>query len=178
MKFYSGFSLSNDEQLFAPYLKRSEYCVAGFSYGAVKAFREVLTSKTRIDTIQLFSPAFFQSRSDKFRRMQNMYFAKDKEAYLKNFFESCFLPAQADSSVHLSEGSAQELEELLSYEWKVSELKSIQERGIEVEVYLGSEDKIIESQKAKEFFLPYATTYMINHAGHTLQTNTIKEEDE
>ena len=178
MKFYSGFSLSNDEQLFAPYLKNSQYCIAGFSYGAIKAFRQVLASKTRIDTLQLFSPAFFQSRSDKFRRMQNMYFAKDKEAYLKNFFDSCFLPAQADGSVHLSEGTAQELEDLLSYEWKVSELKSVQERGIEIEVYFGSEDKIIEPQKAKEFFLPYATTYMINHAGHTLQTNTIKEEDE
>jgi len=178
MKFYSGFSLSNDEQLFTPYLKSSQYCVAGFSYGAINAFRQVLASKTRIDRLQLFSPAFFQSRSDKFRRMQNMYFAKDKEAYLKNFFDSCFLPAQADSSVHLSEGSTQELEDLLSYEWKVSELKSVQERGIEIEVYFGSEDKIIEPQKAKEFFLPYATTYMINHAGHTLQTNTIKEEDE
>jgi hypothetical protein len=178
MKFYSGFSLSNDEQLFRPYLKNSQYCVAGFSYGAIKAFKHVLASKTRIDTLQLFSPAFFQSRSDKFKRMQNMYFAKDKEAYLKNFFESCFLPAQADGSVHLAAGSAEELEELLSYEWKVSELKSVQERGIAIEVYLGAEDKIIEAEKAKEFFLPYATTYMINHAGHALLTTTTKEEDE
>lgn len=178
MKFYSGFSLVNDEQLFYPYLKHSQYCVAGFSYGAIKAFREVLASKTRIDTLQLFSPAFFQSRSDKFRRMQNMYFAKDKEAYLKNFFESCFLPAQVNTSVLMNGGSSQELDDLLSYEWKADELKSLQERGITIEVYLGSDDKIIEPQKAKEFFLPYATTYMINHAGHTLQTNTIKEENE
>ena len=78
MKFYSGFALVNDEQLFDPYLKNSKYCVSGFSYGAIKAFRGVLASKTRIDTLQLFSPAFFQTRSDKFRRMQNMYFAKDK----------------------------------------------------------------------------------------------------
>ena len=178
MKFYSGFSLSNDEQLFRPYLKSSKYCVAGFSYGAIKAFRQVLDSKTRVDRLQLFSPAFFQSRNDKFRRMQKMYYAKDKEAYLKSFFSSCFLPVQPDGSVLLTEGSSEELEELLSYEWKVDELKSLQERGIEIEVYLGSEDKIIEPQKAKEFFLPYATTYMINHAGHTLQTKTTKEEDE
>jgi hypothetical protein len=72
--------------------------------------------------------------------------------------------------VKLKEGSAEELEELLSYEWKVSELKVLHDRGIEIEIYLGSEDKIIEPQKAKDFFLPYATTYMINHAGHTLQT--------
>jgi hypothetical protein len=170
MKFYSGFSLSNDEQLFRPYLKSSQYCVAGFSYGAIKAFKQVLESKVRVDTLQLFSPAFFQSRSDKFRRMQKMYYAKDKEAYLKSFFDSCFSPAQADGTVKLKEGSAEELEELLSYEWKVSELKVLHDRGIEIEIYLGSEDKIIEPQKAKDFFLPYATTYMINHAGHTLQT--------
>jgi hypothetical protein len=36
-------------------------------------------------------------------------------------------------------------------------------------VYLGSEDKIIDVAGAKEFFLPYATTYVINGANHFLQ---------
>lgn len=99
-----------------------------------------------------------------------MYFAKDKHAYLKSFIESCFMPAQTDTSVELQEGSAEELDELLNYTWKADELKAVQARGIEIEVYLGSEDKIIESHKAKEFFLPYATVFMINNAGHTLQT--------
>lgn len=170
MTFYSGFSLSNDKQLFQPYLNDSDYCVAGFSYGAIRALQYALHSKTRIDTLQLFSPAFFQSKTDKFKRMQNMYFAKDKQAYLKSFFDSCFLPARTDPSVKLQEGSAEELDELLNYTWKADELKSVQARGIEIEVYLGSEDKIIESHKAKDFFLPYATVFMINNAGHTLQT--------
>nr|WP_275856258.1 hypothetical protein [Sulfurimonas sp. MAG313] len=65
MKFYSGFSLSNDEILFKDYLKYSDYTVAGFSYGAIKAFEMALTSKTRIDTLQLFSPAFFQEKKRK-----------------------------------------------------------------------------------------------------------------
>lgn len=169
MKFYSGFSLSKDKQLFEPYLKDSQYCIAGFSYGAIKAFEEAKNSKKRIDTLQLFSPAFFQNKSQKFIRTQNMYFSKDKAAYLENFLSACFLPAEVDANVEREEGSAEDLEELLSFVWMAEELKALQDRGIEIEVYLGSEDKIIDAQAAKEFFLPYATTYMINHAGHTLE---------
>ena len=169
MKFYSGFSLSNDQQLFSPYLKESQYTVAGFSYGAIKAVKEVLDSTLRIDTLQLFSPAFFQDRSEKFRRMQSMYFSKDKTSYLQSFFTSCFSPAAIDEGVKIEEGGAAALDELLNYVWDEDELKTIQDRGIHIEVYLGSEDKIINADAAKAFFLPYATTYMINRAGHTLQ---------
>jgi len=170
MKFYSGFSLSNDEQLFENYLKVTDYTLAGFSYGAIKAFKEALHATRRIDTLQLFSPAFFQDKTDKFKRMQNMYYAKDKQAYLENFQASIFSPAHIDKSISLEEGKAEQLEELLSFIWKADELKALHDKGTKIEVYLGSEDKIINAQNAKEFFLPYATTYMINHAGHTLQT--------
>jgi len=172
MKFYSGFSLSNDKQLFEPYLKESKYTIAGFSYGAIKAFKEALNCKTRIDTLQLFSPAFFQDKDEKFKRMQMMFFVKDKQAYMANFLSACFSPLLMTEDVDITEGSETELKELLTYEWKAQELRTLQERGIEIEVYLGSEDKIIDASKAKEFFLPYATTYMINHAGHTLKTKT------
>jgi len=175
MKFYSGFSLSNDKQLFKDYLKDSEFTLAGFSYGAIKAFKEALVSKERVDTLQLFSPAFFQDKPEKFKRMQNMYFSKDKKAYLDNFLKSCFLPNEIDADISLQVGTTQELEELLSYVWKRDELKELQDRGVKIEVYLGSEDNVINAQHAKEFFLPCSTVYMINKAGHTL---TIKENNE
>ena len=168
MKFYSGFSLCNDKELFSAYLKENNYTVAGFSYGAIKAFEEVKSSQTRIDTLQLFSPAFFQDKTEKFIRMQNMYFAKDKDAYYTNFHKSIFSPACINEDVEHQDGTAQELEELLSYKWKADELKALQDRGVKIEVYLGSEDKIINAENAKKFFLPYADTYMINGAGHTL----------
>ena len=117
MKFYSGFSLSNDKQLFEPYLKDSDYTIAGFSFGAIKAFEEAQSTEIRVDTLQLFSPAFFQDKSEKFKRMQNMYFAKDKEAYLQNFLSSCFLPADIDANIVIEDGSAQDLEVLLSFVW-------------------------------------------------------------
>lgn len=173
MRFYSGFSLANDKQLFEAYLKESEFCVAGFSYGAIKAFDDVLHSGTRVDTLQLFSPAFFQDKNEKFKRMQMMYINKDKKAYLDNFMQSCFAPANVDNRVLLKEGDSEELDELLHYEWKADKLKALCDRGVEIEVYLGNDDRIIDAEKAKEFFLPYATTYMINHAGHTLQMKEI-----
>ncbi len=169
MSFYSGFSLGGDEALFAEYLSKSEYAVAGFSYGAIKAFEHALASKTRIDTLQLFSPAFFQSKPEKFKRLQMMGFNKDPKAYLSAFYRSCFSPAKVDEQVKLVPGRADELEELLYYEWSKNDLRTLCDKGIKIEVYLGSEDKIIDAKTAKEFFLPYATTYMINHAGHTLQ---------
>ncbi len=175
MKFYSGFSLSNDQVLFTDYLKDSAYTVAGFSYGAIKAFKAVQESRSRVDTLQLFSPAFFQDKNDKFKRMQNMYFSKDRDAYLQNFIASCFDPVDKDERVRLEAGKAEELDELLSFVWKVDELKELNDRGVKIEVYLGSEDKIIDAYKAKIFFLPYATTYMINHAGHTLQIQDTNE---
>ena len=172
MKFYSGFSLSNDRQLFEAFVKVSEFTVAGFSYGAIKAFEEVLESSKRVDTLQLFSPAFFQDKSDKFKRTQKMYFAKDKKAYLDNFLPSCFLPCKIDKEVELKEGSLEELETLLDYVWDRDNLQTLKDRGVKIEVYLGKEDKIINALKAKEFFLPFATTYMINGAGHTLSVPT------
>ena len=177
MIFYSGFSLSDDKKLFEPYLKDSAYTVAGFSYGAIRAFEEALASSRRIDILQLFSPAFFQDKSEKFKRMQMIYFLKEKEAYLENFLSACFFPVSLNESVRVEQGSEAQLRELLHYEWKAEKLKALQERGVEIEIYLGSEDKIIDAKKAKAFFLPYATSYMINHAGHTLQTKENNEQD-
>lgn len=177
MSFYSGFSLSRDKKLFEPYLKVSEYTVAGFSYGAIRAFEEALKSSRRIDTLQLFSPAFFQDKGEKFKRMQMIYFLKEKEAYLENFLSACFCPASLDENIRVEQGSEEQLRELLYYEWKTDKLRALRERGVEIELYLGSDDKIIDSKKAKAFFLPYATTYIINHAGHTLQTKENNEHD-
>jgi pimeloyl-ACP methyl ester carboxylesterase len=177
MTFYSGFSLSHDKRLFDPYLKTSEYTIAGFSYGAISAFEEALQSKKRVDTLQLFSPAFFQDKNEKFKRMQMIYFLKEKQAYLKNFLNSCFLPGEIDENVVIEQGSEAQLRELLYYEWKRDKLSALKDRGIEIEVYLGSEDRIIDPKITKAFFLPYATTYMINHAGHTLQAKENNEHD-
>jgi hypothetical protein len=68
--FYSGFSLKDDISFFKEYIKVSDFNVAGFSYGAIKALLHVRDTKQRVDTLQLFSPAFFQTKPEKFRRLQ------------------------------------------------------------------------------------------------------------
>lgn len=171
MKFFSGFSLINESYLFNEYLDGSDYTVCGFSYGAIKALRH--TKKTlalgkRIDTLQLFSPAFFQSKPSKFKRMQMLSYNKNKDGYLRQFINSCFLPYEKMIVEH-TQTSSDELEELLNYEWMIDELKVLVDNGLKIEVYLGGEDKIIDVNSAKEFFLKVATVTYIKNANHFLQ---------
>ena len=168
MVYYSGFSLKDDSSFFSKYLKQGGYNVAGFSYGAIKAFEYALSCKERVDTLQLFSPAFFQTKPESFKRVQKMAYKKDNEKYLSHFIKGCFEPHELKNTLHVSTKES-ELEELLSYEWDSEKLKDIKACGVQIEVYLGSEDKIIDVAAAKEFFLPFATTYVINGANHFLQ---------
>lgn len=172
MKFYSGFSLRNDKHFFKDYIKESEYTVSGFSYGAIKAFehvKEQLKNRNRVDTLQLFSPVFFQSKSSKFKRLQTLAYVKNKDAYLIQFIDGCFSPYEIKDIEH-SNSSVDELEELLTYEWVISELLALVEKGVVIEVYLGEKDKITDAKSAKEFFLSVSTVTYIKDANHFLQT--------
>ncbi|MBC8237040.1 MAG: pimelyl-ACP methyl ester esterase BioV [Helicobacteraceae bacterium] len=173
MKFYSGFSFSNEEELFASLIKDSEYTVCGFSYGAIKAFKHVqesLKKSKRIDTLQLFSPAFFQTKSDKFKRLQTLSYSKNNEKYLSQFRESCFLPYEIQE-LNCTQTSLEDLEELLQYEWSLDALKDLESKGVIIEVYLGGEDAIIDVAAAQELFLEVATVTYIKNANHCLQIN-------
>lgn len=173
MKFYSGFALKNESHYFKEYINSSQYCVCGFSYGTIKAFlhvKEHLLLGKRVDTLQLFSPVFFQTKDDKFKKIQLMGYRKDKEAYLKNFSVVCFLPYDKKMVEH-NESTVEELEELLYFKWDVNELKSLANSGVKIEVYLGGEDKIIDVFGAREFFLHVATVTYIKDANHFLQKN-------
>ena len=59
MKYFSGFSLCNEEELFSDFLEEGEFNVAGFSFGAQNALEYVLSTDKRVDKLQLLSPAFF-----------------------------------------------------------------------------------------------------------------------
>ncbi|MBU0721709.1 pimelyl-ACP methyl ester esterase BioV [bacterium] len=173
MKFYSGFSLKNEDSFFEEYINTSKYSACGFSYGAIKAYeyvKESLACGKRIDTLQLFSPAFFQTKSSKFKRLQTISYSKNEELYLRTFIASCFSP-YAKKKVQYSTTCVDELHELLHYEWNPLSLKELSDKGVKIEVYLGSEDKVIDVFGAKEFFLDTATVTFIKNANHFLQTN-------
>ena len=173
MKFYSGFSLKNEEHYLKEYMEYSDYSVCGFSYGAIKAVEFVknqLGYAKRIDTLQLFSPAFFQTKEEKFKKLQLYGYKKNRDNYLNEFINLCFLPHEKKIVQHVKE-SVEELEELLYFKWDSDELKKIAQQGVKIEVYLGSEDKIIDVDGAREFFLHVATVTYIKKANHFLLTN-------
>jgi len=169
MKYFNGFSLQNEEKLFAPYLISSDYCVAGFSYGAQQAFEYVYHAKERIDRLILLSPAFFQTQKPSFTRTQLRYFEAGREDYVKQFLANVAYPSNLNLSSCLRVGTKEELESLLSYRWDKKKIQEVLDRGITIEVFFGEDDKIIDAQQAFDFFTPSTTTYFIKRVGHALQ---------
>lgn len=175
MKFFSGFSLQNEEVFFTDFIDSSDFNVCGFSYGAIKAFNytlESIKSGKRVDRIQLFSPVFFEDKDEKFKRLQLLGYKQNKDAYVEQFLKNCFLPYSRDC-VSLYDSSEDELRELLYYRWDKDKLSFLVKKGVALEIYLGGADKIINANRAKEFFLPYATITYIKEANHFLQKGTI-----
>jgi len=172
-QYFSGFSLQNEEELFCEYLIQSELCVAGFSYGAQKAFEYVYESKERIDRLILLSPAFFQTQKPSFIRTQLRYFEAGQEAYVKQFLANVTYPSNPDLSSYLKVGTKEELEALLTYVWDKKKIQKVLDRGTTIEVFLGKDDKIIDAQATFDFFAPLATTYLMKSAGHVLRENSL-----
>jgi hypothetical protein len=175
MIFYSGFMLKNEKEFFNNFLSENDFTLSGFSYGAIKAFEMTLNSSSRIDTLQLFSPAFFQDKKESFKKLQLKMFDKDFQKYQEMFIENCFVPHPIKEkniffSTYCFHADKTDLIELLYYQWSVENIEKIINKGIIIEVYLSQDDKIIDYNKVKEFFLPYATVHTIKNGNHFLQT--------
>ncbi len=170
MIYFSGFSLEGEAELFSDWLVQSDYAVAGFSYGAIRALEYALASSRRIDRLLLFSPAFFQTKKERFITLQLEAFRQDPESYRRNFLARAAAGTGIDLEPYLKEGSCEELEELLRYRWEAEKLRTLRERGTVIEVFIGEKDRIIDAQGALEFFIPLATaTYRFRKAGHFLR---------
>jgi len=168
MRYFSGFLLDKEEEIFKEFLIYSDTTVAGFSYGACQAFEYALTSSKRVDRLILLSPAFFQDQKPSFKRTQLRYFKTSKEAYIDTFLKNISHPCDISMQKYLSGGDISQLEELLNYQWDKAKLQELQNRGITIEVFLGEKDIIIDTQKAYEFFKNITTTYYIKGVGHIL----------
>ncbi len=169
-KYFNGFSLQNEKELFSEYLIQSDLCVAGFSYGAQQAFEYVYNSQERIDRLILLSPAFFQTQKPSFMRTQLRYFEAGKEAYVKQFLANVTFPLTLELSDYLKVGKKEELEALLTYKWDTDKIQEVLNRGTTIEVFLGKDDKIIDAQTTFDFFSPLATTYFMKDVGHMLKS--------
>jgi len=167
VKYFNGFSLHGEEVLFQEYLNSNANCVAGFSYGAQKAFDYVYATQERVDKLILLSPAFFQTQKASFIRTQLRYFKTDKQMYITNFLKNVAYPSTVDLQKYLQIGTTQELEALLNYTWKSEKIETILARGTTIEVFIGAKDKIVNTNEVQNFF-KHTTIYLLKDAGHLL----------
>ena len=168
MNFFNGFSLKGEDALFDDYLLHGDSCVAGFSYGAQKAFEYVFESKERIDRLILLSPAFFQTQKPSFVRTQLRYFEANKREYIDHFLSNVSAPSSFDMSKYLKVGTKEELSALLSYVWDADKIENVLDRGTTIELFLGAKDKIIDTDEVAKFF-SMTTNYILKDAGHLLK---------
>lgn len=168
--YFSGFSLQNEAELFDDYIEKGEVIVSAFSYGCIKALKSILDgelSSKRIDKVQFFSPAFFNDKDKKYVRLQLMFFKKDPKKYCDNFLTNCGFE-NINKEKYFSMGTYDELKELLEYRWEKDIIKTLLEKGIKLEVFLGGDDKIIDPSKALEFFREFGEVYYIKNKNHIL----------
>lgn len=168
VRYFNGFSLKNEESLFSEYTVEGDFCISGFSCGAQGAFDYVYNTKERIDRLILLSPAFFQTRDMSFLRTEERYFKNAKKLYIKQFLQNVAYPSNTDLSKYLKVGTNKDLEELLMYIWDKKKIKEVSDRGVIIEVFIGSEDKIIDAQEVFDFFSDLAVTHIIKDVGHLL----------
>ena len=168
MKYFNGFALKDEELFFKSMLMESNFLVAGFSYGAQKAFEYTYHSKERIDRLMLFSPAFFQNEKKSFIKTQLRYYKANKKAYTQQFLKNVVYPSSVNLSHYLSAGNIDELESLLTYTWDKERFLELLDRGVIIEVFIGGLDKIVNSKESFEFFSEFAMTYFLKESGHLL----------
>jgi len=171
MQYFSGFSLQNESDLFDFWLEKSDFSVAGFSYGAIKAVEYLLNSNKRVDRLLLLSPAYFNNQSEAFKKMQLLYYQKDPKKYRTNFLKNILSGEEMQLKQYLTDyPPIDSLKELLYYEWKIEKMHQLQKREITIEVVLGGKDNIIDVNAAKKFFEPFATVYFIKEGNHLLRS--------
>jgi len=168
VKYFNGFSLKGEEKIFASYLDTNDFTLAGFSYGAQCAFERAYSSQSRVEKLILLSPAFFQPHKRAFVRTQLRYFTHNNKEYIEQFLLNVASPSTIDLHASLAIGTKEELEALLTYQWDKKKIQELLERGVNIEVYLGEEDKIMSATDAYSFFSNLTTTYLIKDRGHCL----------
>lgn len=166
MIFYSGFGFTDESKLF-DFLTPDQFTIAGFSMGAIKAYEEAFATQKRVENLVLISPAFFEIKDEKFKKLQLISYKKDRDRYLENFYKSCGLTA--DQGIYKNTTNYDDLEFLLNYKWDKNRLKKLSDQGTKITIYLGGKDSIIDSHKALEFFKDFGYVYFYKNHNHLIK---------
>jgi len=167
MKYFNGFLFDNESELFGEYIPKGDGVVAGFSYGAIKAYEYAQDSGKRVDRLILLSPAFFEDKNESYIKRQLKFY--DNDSYKTSFFTNVAYPSEIDLSNYYYPHKKEDLETLLRHKWDREGLQELVRRGVTVEVFLGEQDRIINVQKTYEFFEDIAIVYRLKGSGHSLQ---------
>jgi hypothetical protein len=169
-KFYSGFYLHDEFDLFKDYIEKSDFIFSAFSYGCIRLLEDLNSYDKRVDKIQLFSPAYFGDKDDKFKNMQLKMFEKNEKLYIENFLKNCAYPSEYNLINYVRPSLKDDLEKLLFFDWNEILFQKIFEKrpNLEIEIFLGEKDKIISSNIAADFFRRYGNVYFFKEVGHII----------
>ncbi len=166
---FSGFCFHNESYLFDELIDKSYSYISSFSYGCIEAIEYIINNDIKIDKLYMFSPSFFNNETDIFKNNQLKIFKRNNSKYLDFFYANCSYNADTNIDKYKKVDDIKALEKLLFYKWEEGILKKIIDKNIEIIVYFGKYDKIINTKEAKEFFKNYATIIEIPNAGHILK---------
>lgn len=177
MRFFSGFGFKDDVRLFSELLREfhykcDDYTICGFSKGAQEALDFTLNAQTRINRLILLSPAFFHDKDSAFKSMQIRQFTKNKNIYMNKFYKNVGIESDSIFLRDIKELDSMQLEECLDYTFSDSSLQALQKKGIEIVIFLGENDKIIDAKIAYHFFSNFGIVYFLKNANHLLKTTS------
>ncbi|PAF48543.1 hypothetical protein BKH46_01160 [Helicobacter sp. 12S02634-8] len=171
--YFSGFCFQGEQEVFKPLIAdMGAYDVCGFSRGAQRAFEwayERLENHWRIQKVILLSPALFQDKTKAFKIAQMRAFKKDAQGYVERFLQAAGVDKEMERYIHTENVDA--LQGLLEYVWSEEKLQKMHAHQVEIEVYLGGRDGVIDANYARDFFARYARVYWIKSANHCLKTS-------
>jgi len=165
--FYSGFCLNGEEGLFDEFLPSFGEYVAGFSYGSIAALRFAAQNK-EVTKLILLSPAYYTHKSADFKEAQIAAFEADPALYRLKLLKKSGL-REEEGKRYGALGTSAQLRELLYFDWSASEIVSLFERGVKIEVFIGGNDRVVEPEASAEFFRRYATVYYLKNKNHILR---------
>ena len=169
-KYFSGFCFQNEYVLFDKLIDKSIPYIAGFSCGCIEALEYINQNidNTSCKVLHLFSPSYFYHKSIKFKNNQLKIFKNHQNTYLKSFYQNCIYDKSIDINPYKKIDNISILEKLLFYNWDINIFKKLQKKDIQIIVYLGEFDEIVDNKKSEDFFKNYAKIIKIKNSGHLL----------
>ncbi|MEY4504366.1 MAG: hypothetical protein RL154_660, partial [Pseudomonadota bacterium] len=113
------------------------------------------------------SPAYFCNISSDVKYSEIVIFNSHQKLWFKQFYSKCGAIKSYCSSVNATE---ENLKKLFYYNWSKDNFNILSQKGISIDIFFGSDDKILQIDDAIEFFKPFVRQiFLIKNASHTLK---------